>query len=551
MAYRHRKTADGGDIYLTEFGVRFAELLDPRNWYEYPWFAAKRERLKGTSAVFRVPTREVDGQSIELVVKNCRVGEDVPLATHTLREFINAEFNSPWEEFSLVMELRESRFGPARLLLHTQRPLAIYVPPERMQIWQSGRSQARINRITDRHPGIDLDILRQYKMIYLWIGGKSAVQLLEGLGLRDQELDRQLEPLTAKAMADLKRKGFVMADMKPDHIIISQRQVQAIEGIATADASLDKQLRLERLNNLLLGGDYALVDYELLMRTAEHEEEVSSSRRLTYLEDQRDRYTPTGMPPHLRPVEVLGVPYVFGHAESTGGKLWVVGRNARLFDYFLPERWRKTQSWRLSDNNDVSYTYTKDRIHIVWKASRVGESLPPNLAGAEPSGHYAFNSPFEASAIARDLNRQGVLTVYVRAIYVTGTSKLEASADAGPYESHRGLIDPDGEPILRADRNYITILGYFNGPDEWVAGQQGRLCRPVDLQKAVTKRILSGFEARSLYESLLLRLRNCGYDGRLLQWIDLRIAIQPDAQLLKIGGLPQLRICNLELLRKL
>jgi len=52
----------------------------------------------------------IEDQSIDLVVKNCRVGEDVPLATHTLEEFCNAEFNSPWEEFSLVFEMREGLF---------------------------------------------------------------------------------------------------------------------------------------------------------------------------------------------------------------------------------------------------------------------------------------------------------------------------------------------------------------------------------------------------------------------------------------------------------
>jgi len=51
----------------------------------------------------------VDGVALDLVVKNCRVGEDVPLDTHTLMQFMNTEFNSPWEEFSLTFEMREGR----------------------------------------------------------------------------------------------------------------------------------------------------------------------------------------------------------------------------------------------------------------------------------------------------------------------------------------------------------------------------------------------------------------------------------------------------------
>ena len=34
----------------------------------------------------------------------------------------------------------------------------------------------------------------------------------------------------------------------------------------------------------------------------------------------------------------MGVDYVYGEVESTGGALWVVGRDPVLFDYFLPEK---------------------------------------------------------------------------------------------------------------------------------------------------------------------------------------------------------------------
>ncbi len=147
VLYLHQRTADGGDLYLTRFGMAYADLLQIENWYEPEWFQSRRQRLLGTSAVFRVPTREVAGRSIDLVVKNCRVGEDIPVDTQLLREFVNAEFNSPWEEFSLVMEMREGRHGPPALKIEAQEPLAIYVPPERMQEWQTGRSEDRINRM--------------------------------------------------------------------------------------------------------------------------------------------------------------------------------------------------------------------------------------------------------------------------------------------------------------------------------------------------------------------------------------------------------------------
>ncbi len=110
--YFHLKTGDGGDLYLTRFGLPFWKNLLPENWYAREWFEAKRERLEGTSMVYKVPTRPVDGRVLHLVVKWSRVGEVVPLDTLTVNKFIHAEFNSPFEEFSLLMELRQGELGP-------------------------------------------------------------------------------------------------------------------------------------------------------------------------------------------------------------------------------------------------------------------------------------------------------------------------------------------------------------------------------------------------------------------------------------------------------
>jgi len=177
VVYLHTKTSDGGDLYLTRFAEQYRKHFEIGNWYETEWFNKHKTRLEGTGSVYRVPTKEVDGKVLDLVVKNCRVGEDVPLDTHTLLEFCGAEFNSPWEEFSLVMEMQEGRYGPKDLQIKTQLPMVIYVPPEQMQIWQSGRSRAKINRMRAKHPGIDLDILKQYKLIYAWIEGHSLPEV--------------------------------------------------------------------------------------------------------------------------------------------------------------------------------------------------------------------------------------------------------------------------------------------------------------------------------------------------------------------------------------
>ena len=173
--YVHVKTRDGGDLYLTRFGAPYWQNLLPENWYAPEWFETKRQRLEGTSTDYKVPTRRVNGVTLSLVAKWSRVGEGVPLDTLTFNKFIHAEFNSPFEEFSLLMELRKGEAGPPGIRLRTQKPLAIYMPSERLQLWQTGRSEDKIRAKVVRHPGVEIDILRQYVVLYGWVKGLDAV----------------------------------------------------------------------------------------------------------------------------------------------------------------------------------------------------------------------------------------------------------------------------------------------------------------------------------------------------------------------------------------
>jgi len=553
IVYVHTKTSDGGDLYLTRFAEPFQEHFAIENWYEKEWFNRHIIKLEGTSSVYKVPTKEVKGKSLDLVVKNCRVGEDVPIDTHTLQEFCDAEFNSPWEEFALNEELREGRYGPRDVNIDIQQPMAIYVPPERMQLWQSGRSRSKINRIRARHPGIDLDILKQYKLIYRWIKGKSLTDVFQEIDINKAEIEYHANAMNDKVFGDLKKKGFLVADMKPEHIIISEADSERIEEIGRTQKVDASKEQIDLLYHLINEGKYSVVDYELLLRTPEHEDEVKYSRRHSYLDDQRDRFQPTPLPDHLSYMEIFGVPYIYGHAESTGGHLWVVGKNARLFDYFLPERWRKTPSLQLSDTKDVFYTITKDNIHLVWKTSLVGE-MPSgeNKEYDEKVKRFGINSPFEEFAIAHTLNQLGIPCVYVRAIYMTGSTKIEPSSDFRKYETHQGILDPEGNPVLQENHNYITIRGYYNGPDHWVAEHEGSLFTPVDLSKAPSRGILEESQCRELLDKVKEKLENAGYDGSLLKANDLLLAMGNNGKLMKNNaGEPEVFICNFELIWKI
>ncbi len=553
VVYLHTKTEDGGDLYLTRFAEPHEEHLEIKNWFEEGWFTKHRVRLLGTSSVYRVPTRRINGTSLDLVVKNCRVGEDVPINTHTLEEFVSAEFNSPWEEFALVMEMGDKQIGQRISWIKVQRPLAIYVPPQRMQLWQSGRSRSRINRIHARHPGIDIDILKQYKLVYEWIRGKNLIEIFELFKLESPDVVHHLKAMQKKAFEDLSKKGYHMADMKPEHVILDEDDCRRIEQ-AGGNGNGGAAHQVDMVYRLLNAGKYSVIDYELLFRTPEHEDQVKASRRHSYLDDMRDRLNPIPLPSHLTRTEIFGVPYIFGRAESTGGRMWVVGRNSRLFDYFLPERWRKTPSLSLSEANEVYYTVTKDNIHLVWETSRVGEIPDDKKFSADEREKirlYGINSPFEEFAISQALNEQGIHAAYVRAIYMTGSAKEEPSIDRRKYESHKTIHDSDGKPILSEDHNYITIRGYYNGPDEWVSQHEGELLTPVDLLKAVRKKIMNETQCGLLLEKTIARLREVGYDGSLLKRNDLLIAIDSRGEIMKDkAGEPDVIICNFEVLWK-
>lgn len=556
VVYLHTRTEDGGDLYLTRFAESRQGHLDIGNWYEESWFTKHRVRLEGTSSVFRVPTRPVDGLSLDLVVKHCRVGEDVPINTHTLEEFVSAEFNSPWEEFSLVMEMADKQHGRRPEWIKAQRPLAIYVPPQRMQLWQSGRSRAKINRIRARHPGIDIDILKQYKLIYEWIRGKNLAEIFEHIPMDLPDTVHHLKTMQKMAFEDLSKKGYHMADMKPEHVIIDEEDCERIERAGRIGDAGASRRQMDMVYQLMNAGNYSVIDYELLFRTPEHEDRVKASRRHSYLDDMRDRLEPTPLPSHLARTKIFGVPYIFGHAESTGGRMWVVGRNARLFDYFLPERWRKTPSLSLSNTNEVFYTVSKDDIHLVWETSRVGE-IPAD--GKYTPGEidkirqYGINSPFEEFAVSQALNELGIHAVYMRAIYATGSAKVEPSIDSRKYESHSTILDSEGNPVLDREHNYITIRGYYNGPDKWVSEhEEASLLTPVDLSKAVVRNIITEKQCGIYLEKIKERLRGAGYDGSLLKANDLLLALDTRGGIMKdSAGEPDIIICNFEIVWKI
>src|SRR5208337_418188 len=94
------------------------------------------------------------------------------------------------------------------------------VPGKRLQLWQTGRSEYRIRAKVARHPGVEIDILRQYVVVYGWIKGLDAVETAECFELGGRKSTEFLAQVTSLVTHELRQKGYHVIDMKPAHIIL-------------------------------------------------------------------------------------------------------------------------------------------------------------------------------------------------------------------------------------------------------------------------------------------------------------------------------------------
>ena len=542
--YGHVQPPEGGDMYVTRYGWPFLPQLLPSNWYSGEWFATQGNRLPGTGHVYHVSTRPVHGRSLDIVVKFSRVAREVPLEVATTFPdnvpadvIANARFNSPMEEFGLVMELRRGAYGPKDVRLLTQRPLAIYAPAAEFELWELGRCQSRFH--VDWHllaqdqsnvpKAIELDIKRIYVVLYSWIKGDDAEEALRAGAIDEQDCSR----LTALAVDELHTKGFRVLDNKPRHFILRTRR-------------RDHKIMRRRGSRIV----YGLVDFELLQRTAEYQSRFKAAQRDKYWQLQSHRLesrrlenhpaesrleAPAELPSHLKHTTILGVGYVFGTTPD-GGKLWVVGADPELFDYFLPDRWRRTPRARLSLTSEVYHTRTRDGIHVAYRRSRVGVQprVDPLISGSRRIRGHGYNSPFEETAIAEQMRASGVLTIYPRAIYRTGhqTSTTAYLRDERRFLTHAGLMTPEhvAEPVLSPSYDYYTIWGYFRGVDPQ-ADHRYETCAVTDLEQAHNDGLLSKDEYDGMVSNVQRRLHAAGFNADGIEPYEFAVSVAADGSL--------------------
>jgi hypothetical protein len=534
VEYAHL-TLETGELYVTSDGLPYLPLLDPSNyWLDRAWFEGHSMRLSGTSSIYKIRTKEFEGKSRDIVMKWNRMGQDIPGAEE-LDILEGAEFNSPFEEFSLLFELRRKLYGSGRRVV-VQKPLAIFVASGSVDLWQSGRKEYKMQSKLRSHSEVALHMHRLYAVVYEWVKGIDAHQAFR-TGVISRE---NMKGLALDAQQVLENAGFKVRDNKPDHIIVRPKP----------DRTLSHNRRGETV--------YALVDFELLERTLTQMEQVRREKRLEYLKRQRDRFNaPATDSPysHLHPVNHLGVDYIYGRVESVKGRLWVVGKDPVLYDYFLPERWRHFPRTKISVYSEMYHTVTKDGIHLVLQASPVGQQpdLDPFREDEQKILAHGYNSPFEVVSLALELANRGVACIYPRAIYMSETEAGISSTvfDGSRYHAHKNIATPDGEPILKPQHDYIVIWGYWNGPDEKLADKDGDYYEGIDALRAFKENLID----KDLYFSLLRRTKEnlaaVGVEDLNLRGNHVMVSKDSRGQLVLDGrGFPELRLSNFEFLKK-
>ena len=535
VEYAHIRLRNQEDLYLTKYGIPFLQNLMPENWFsDRPWFSRNAVRLAGSSTLFRVRTKPVMNRQIDLVLKWNRMGQDVP-GGEDRDDFLNWRFNSPFEEFALLMEMRDTKYESTGVI-YTHRPLGIYVPGERKDLDRLGRREYRMLPILELHREIELDMFRSYGVIYQWVKGIDAVDAADRGILSLNEIAE----LTLVAEKRMKERGFVVCDRKPHHLIVRPKNSGG--------------LAKDRNGQVL----YALVDFELLQRTREREEKIRKDKQGQFLKMERDRFAEPVQeyPSQVTHVHILGVDYVHGSVASTKGKLWVVGRDPGLFDYFLPERWEVTPRMKVAATREVYRTVTKDDLHLVWNVSNVG--VEPDADPLDEQGRkvlaFGYNSPFEEVALALYLRGRAVSTLSPLAVYMAGHRRDLARYmfHESRYISHRHLLSPDGTPLLRPDRSYITIWGSWNQVDVETDGEEEDFYERMSALRAYRKRVIPKADYVDLMRIIRERLRKVNVEDLTLRGTHILVSLNNRGRLIRdVHGVPRVKLCSFELLRRL
>lgn len=106
--------------------------------------------------------------------------------------------------------------------------------------------------------------------------------------------------------------------------------------------------------------------------------------------------------------------------------------------------------------------------------------------------------------------------------------------DKRHFESQRALVTEHDAPLFRADHNYLTIWGYWNGSAEMTEDRDEAHVQPVDLGEAVARGLITTELRDELLERARQRLEAVGYRDLQLRAGHVLLSIRRDKSILLI-----------------
>ena len=131
------------------------------------------------------------------------------------------------------------------------------------------------------------------------------------------------------------------------------------------------------------------------------------------------------------------------------------------------------------------------------------------------------------------------------------TTVSSSLVDENRYETHAEFQTLESQPILNRQHEYLTIWGYWNGPDDVLAVKDEPIYTGIDALAAYREGRLSQREYMKVVRVAKRRMADRGIEDLSLRGNHLLLSIDRDGRLaLDETGLPLVRICNFELLKR-
>lgn len=235
--YQWISVENSGDLFVTQPGEPWLDWLHPESWYDHDRYRLDGQRQSaGIGTVYRVAVYR-NHRLLNLVVKFSRLGQKTlhytascPPDGMSCSSLAALHINNPFEEFGLLFQLRRRASLRGATSLLTKRPLAIFSPERRWPPDQLDRSSWRFERCRESlardqrnisgDSRIDLDISREYILIFQWVTGENAWDL-HCQGVLTHE---QVNEITLRVQNDLAQASFRVPDHKPQHIILRRKK---------------------------------------------------------------------------------------------------------------------------------------------------------------------------------------------------------------------------------------------------------------------------------------------------------------------------------------